>query len=157
MGSNPIRLLLFVPVPWVFVVCYLLGVALEFMAPIAFSRELPAFLSRVGAVVFAVGALVAGWPLLMFYKAGTTTVPGKTSATLVTRGPYRFTRNPMYVGLTIAYLGEAAILKQVWPVILLPLTLAYLNWVVIPLEESRLRDVFHEEYEQYRTRVRRWI
>jgi len=156
-SGNPIRLLLNVPVPWVFILCYLLGVAVEFVAPFAFTRDLPSSLSVAGAVAFAVGALVAIWPLLMFYKARTTTVPGKTSATLVTSGPYRFTRNPMYVGLTIAYLGEAAILKHVWPVILLPLTLAYLNGIVIPLEEARLREAFQDEYDRYRARVRRWI
>lgn len=47
--------------------------------------------------------------------------------------------------------------SQVWPVILLPLTLAYVNWVVIPLEESKLLEVFSEEYERYRKRVRRWL
>ena len=63
----------------------------------------------------------------------------------------------MYVGLVIAYLGEAAILHQVAPVILLPLTIAYLNRVVIPVEEARLREVFGAEYERYRNRVRRWL
>ena len=63
----------------------------------------------------------------------------------------------MYVGLAVAYLGEAGILRQVWPVLLLPLTIAYLNWIVIPVEEVRLRDVFQGEYERYCTKVRRWI
>jgi protein-S-isoprenylcysteine O-methyltransferase Ste14 len=73
------------------------------------------------------------------------------------RGPYRVSRNPMYVGLAIAYLGEAGILNQVWPIILLPFTLAYVNWIVIPLEEARLQEVFQDEYECYRKRVRRWM
>jgi protein-S-isoprenylcysteine O-methyltransferase Ste14 len=111
----------------------------------------------VGAVVFAMGATIAGWGLLIFRRARTTTVPGRTSAALVTWGPYRITRNPMYVGLTLAYLGEAGILKQVWPVILLPVVLAYLNWIVIPLEEARLTEGFQGDYERYRARVRRWI
>ena len=157
MNMNPVRLLLNVPVPWVFVLCYFLGAALEIVVPFEFRRQLPASVSLAGAVVFAIGAIIAAWPLLIFFKAHTTTVPGKVSSTLVTRGPYRFTRNPMYVGLTIAYLGEAAILKHVWPVILLPLTLAYLNWIVIPLEEARLTEVFQDEYDRYRARVRRWI
>ena len=63
----------------------------------------------------------------------------------------------MYVGLTLAYLGEAGILRQIWPVLLLPLTLAYVNWTVIPVEEKKLREVFAEEYERYRAKVRRWI
>jgi len=48
----------------------------------------------------------------------------------------------MYVGLTIAYLGETLILRQVWPLVLLPLTLAYVNWVVIPLEQLKLSETF---------------
>ena len=67
------------------------------------------------------------------------------STTLVTSGPYRFTRNPMYVGLSLAYLGEAGLLKQIWPLLLLPLVLAYLNGTVIPVEEARLKEVFRDE------------
>jgi len=63
----------------------------------------------------------------------------------------------MYVGLIVAYLGEAGILRQFWPVILLPLTIAYVNWTVIPLEEAKLKEVFGSDYDRYRSRVRRWI
>jgi protein-S-isoprenylcysteine O-methyltransferase Ste14 len=63
----------------------------------------------------------------------------------------------MCVSLSLAYLGEAGLLKQAWPVLLLPLTLSYLNWVVIPLEETRLTEVFGEVYLNYKARVRRWF
>ena len=63
----------------------------------------------------------------------------------------------MYVGLTLAYLGEVGILGHLWPLALLPLVLAYLNWMVIPVEEARLTETFGGEYEAYRGRVRRWI
>ena len=69
----------------------------------------------------------------------------------------RVVANPMYVGLVLAYLGEAGMLKQVWPVVLLPLTVASVNWIVIPVEEARLRGAFGEEYKRYRASVRRWI
>jgi protein-S-isoprenylcysteine O-methyltransferase Ste14 len=95
--------------------------------------------------------------LLTFWRARTTTVPGQASARMVTWGPYRFTRNPMYVGLSVAYVGEAGILRHVWPVLFLPLVVAYLNWVVIPVEEQKLHEVFGDEYEQYRQHVRRWV
>jgi protein-S-isoprenylcysteine O-methyltransferase Ste14 len=49
------------------------------------------------------------------------------------------------------------ILRQVWPLVLLPLTLAYVNWVVIPLEQLKLSETFGEEYVRYQTRVRRWL
>ena len=146
-----------VPVPWVFVLTYLIGVGVEYAWPIHVSIEPHRGISAAGGVVFVIGAAIAGWGLLTFRKARTTTVPGRASSRLVTWGPYRFSRNPMYVGLTLAYLGEAGILRQVWPVLLLPFTVAYINWIVIPVEEGKLKEVFGDEYERYRARVRRWV
>jgi len=59
--------------------------------------------------------------------------------------------------LSVAYIGEAAILHQIVPVVLLPLTIAYLNRFVIPVEEERLHSVFGNEYKQYQKNVRRWL
>jgi protein-S-isoprenylcysteine O-methyltransferase Ste14 len=155
--TNPVRFLLHVPVPWVFVLTYLLGVALEHVLPRTISPTAASISTIAGAVLFAVGAVIAGWGLVLFRKAKTTTVPGKLSGKLVTWGPYRFTRNPMYVGLVLAYLGEAGLMKQIWPIVFLPLTVAYLNWTVIPLEEVKLDEAFHDEFGQYRLLVRRWF
>jgi protein-S-isoprenylcysteine O-methyltransferase Ste14 len=149
---SPFRWLMRVPVPWVFVLAYLAGVAVERVWP----SDLHVGLA-VGVVVFALGAIVAGWGLATFHKAGTTTVPGRASARLVTWGPYRFSRNPMYVGLSLAYVGEAFLLRQAWPLVLLPLVVAYVNWVVIPVEEAKLTEVFGAEYLSYRARTRRWL
>ena len=156
-GANPFQLLLRIPVPWVFVLTYVIGAGLEqALSPRAANGRWPGT-SVAGVVLFGIGATIAGWGLLTFRRARTTTVPGKASSRLVSWGPYRFSRNPMYVGLIVAYLGEAGILRQVWPVILLPLTMAYVNWIVIPVEESKLTEVFGEEYDGYRKRVRRWL
>ncbi len=155
--GNPVRLLLHVPVPWVFLLSYLLGIGLEFLVPPHLRKQNLHGVGVAGVVLFSAGAVIAGWSLLIFHKARTTTVPGRVSSILVMSGPYRLSRNPMYVGLILAYLGEAGILKQLWPVVVLPLTVAYLRWFVIPLEEARLQEVFKEEYEHYGARVRRWI
>ncbi len=155
--KSPIRFLMRVPVPLVFVLTYLLGVALESIRPLSVSRLTALVSTIVVGLVFVVGAIIAGWSLAIFHRSGTTTVPGQPSVKLVTWGPYRFTRNPMYSGLPLAYLGEAALLKQIWPVVLLHLTLVYLNWTVIPIEEAKLEQVFPDEYEQYCRRVGRWI
>ena len=146
-----------VPVPWVFVLTYFAGMGLEFLRPTLFGPRAARVSTIGGGILFAVGAVVSAWALAIFLRARTTTIPGKTSAQLVTWGPYRVSRNPMYVGLSLAYLGEAGLLHQVWPVLLLPLTIAYLNWTVIPVEEARLKETFREDYEKYRDRVRRWI
>ena len=147
-----------VPVPWVFVLTYLVGVGLQFLLPFNFlSVEMLRVSKPSGIVLFAIGASFASWSLFIFHKVRTTTTPGESSTKLVTWGPYRFSRNPMYVSLIFAYLGEAGILTQIWPILVLPFTVAYLNWSVIPVEEARLKEVFEEKYKQYCTEVRRWI
>ena len=156
--STPFRMLLRLPVPWVFVLGYLLGVALQRITPLPLRWPmLPDVSVVVGLMVFALGAAIAAWGWATFRVARTTTVPGAMSAQMVTWGPYHFTRNPMYVGLTIGYLGEAVILQQIWPLVLLPLVLAYVDRVVIPLEERTLTGTFGTDYTAYRARVRRWV
>lgn len=149
--------LLRVPVPWVFVLTFLAGVGMEAAFHRGgFFRDYK-LLTPVGFVIFTLGAGLAAWGWLIFHRARTTRVPGEASTTLVTSGPYRLMRNPMYVGLSVAYVGEAAILHHIVPVVLLPLTIAYLNRVVIPVEEERLHTVFGAQYEHYQNDVRRWL
>lgn len=156
--AGPFRLLMRVPVPWVFVLSYLIGAGLEHLWPVRLGREVSGRVTTsAGVVLFAVGAVIAGWGLITFRRAGTTTVPGQSSSRLVTWGPYRFSRNPMYVGLATAYLGESLLLRQIWPAALLPIVLGYVNWVVIPVEQAKLTEVFAAEYGAYQRRVRRWL
>lgn len=155
--KSPFRFLLHVPVPWVFVLAYLVGVIPELGRPSLIPPGAQKVWMLIGAALFSIGAIIAGWALVIFRRARTTTVPGESSTRLVTWGPYRFTRNPMYVGLTFAYIGEAGLTRQVWPLATLPLVLAYVHWTVIPLEESKLKEVFAEEYEQWKARARRWV
>jgi len=156
--TSPTRLLLRIPVPWVFVLAYLAGlIPQHYLRHPAVTPPAAPVVRAIGLALFALGAAIAGWGLLLFHRARTTTTPGESSRCLVSGGPYRFTRNPMYVGLTLAYLGEAGILAHLWPLVLLPLVLVYLNWTVIPLEESRLCESFGPVYEDYRSHVRRWL
>lgn len=151
------RPFLLMPVPWVFVLAFLLGVGLQLLVPFNLGSQTIALLVRVaGVALFAAGATIAGWGLVAFHRVETTTTPGEAPATLVTSGPYRFTRNPMYVGLVLAYLGEQGMLVEAWPLALLVLTVAYVNWCVIPVEEASLR-AFGPAYDAYGARVRRWI
>src|SRR5262245_30819343 len=153
-----IPLLMHVPVPWVFLVAYFMGVVLQAYLPAPLASEHLHKITRIaGAILLGGGAVIAVWCLTMFRRARTTTIPYETSSQLVTRGPYRLSRNPMYVSLTLVYLGEAAILAQIWPLLPLLLTLGYVNWTVIPREEAQLLQTFGPAYAQYRAMVRRWI
>lgn len=102
------RLLLRIPVPLVYILTYLVGVLFETALPTHALRTMgPNAALAIGGLVFVAGAAIAGWGLITFRNARTTTIPGRASAQFVTWGPYRYSRNPMYVGLAIAYLGEA--------------------------------------------------
>lgn len=147
-----------IPVPWVFILVYLVGAGLQRILPPAIpSPELSSILRVAGFVLVAVGVAVAFSAVGIFKKENTTTVPFETPSALVVSGPFRFTRNPMYLGLTLIYLGLAGTRTEIWPVIVLPLLLAYANVVVIPVEERSLLGVFGDSYQQYRAKVRRWL
>jgi protein-S-isoprenylcysteine O-methyltransferase Ste14 len=141
-------------VPWVFILAYLVGAGLQRVLPAPAGTP---SLRLAGAIVFVLGAALAAWCLLLFSRKKTTTTPGETSVALVTHGPYRLSRNPMYVSLTLLYLGEMGILGQVWPLAPLLAVMIYLDTTVIPLEESRLRERFGADYAGYAARVRRWL
>lgn len=144
------------PVPWVYVLGFLLGAGLQGLAPVhVYFRGAVTALGVCGGVIFLLGAALAGWSWWLFRRAGTTAVPGEAPHTLITTGPYRLTRNPMYAGLAVAYAGDAIAIPEFWALIFLPLVLAYVNWSVIPVEEASLNG--KQGYDDYRAKVRRWI
>lgn len=147
-----------IPVPWVYVLVYLIGVGIQFLFPVNVNSERVRLLFLVLGIVLLIGGLaLAGQGLLIFHNAHTTTTPGLVTSKLVTWGPYRFSRNPMYLGLFIAYIGETGILIDAWSLVLLLLVFAYVNWIIIPVEESQLHETFGEAYKQYCAKVRRWL
>lgn len=111
----------------------------------------------IGWIGNLVGLAIGGWGIATFWRAGTTVMPNQPSKQLVTSGPYRFTRNPMYLGLMILYLGLGLLFDLVWPILFLPLALLGLRHLVIAREERALGLAFGEVYARYRGRVRRWL
>jgi protein-S-isoprenylcysteine O-methyltransferase Ste14 len=105
-----------------------------------------------------VGAVLAAAAALLFRREGTELNP--TSATnrkLVATGPFRLTRNPMYLGLVIVTLS-VAFWTGAWPMFLAPIAIfATTNWVHIPFEEKKMRCQFGDEFDIYARKVRRWI
>jgi protein-S-isoprenylcysteine O-methyltransferase Ste14 len=141
-----------------FLLSYIAGEGIDRLAPFPLGRLVSVRVAPIlGALSLGAGFIVVLISVMTFVAAKTTPVPYRRAATLVTRGPYRLSRNPMYVGVTLIYLGIAALRGVLWPVLLLPIPLAVLNYVVIPQEESMLRATFGAAYEQYCARVRRWL
>ena len=93
----------------------------------------------------------------LFRRAGTSLIPNKPTSAFVVSGPYRFTRNPMYVSMAALYLAATFALNSWWPLVLLPLVLLVIQRAVIAREERYLRQRFPEEYPAYCSRVRRWL
>lgn len=90
-------------------------------------------------------------------RAGTNVDPREPTTAIVTGGPYRFTRNPLYVSMTLMYTGISALANALWPMLLLPGVLAVMNKGVIEREERYLERKFGDEYLRYKAGVRRWV
>ena len=89
--------------------------------------------------------------------AGTPIRPNQAASILVTHGPYRRSRNPMYLGLSVVYLGVTLLVNSVWTVLFVPVVIAVLFRAVIRHEERHLSATFGIAYHEYRHRVRRWL
>ena len=112
---------------------------------------------------------VLGWPLIFgglmigtlgfreMKRAGTNVDPREPTTTIVTDGPYRFTRNPLYLSMTLTYAGITARANALPAALLLPLVLRIMRRGVIEREERYLEGKFGDEYLSYKARVRRWI
>ena len=116
-----------------------------------------AWLRPVGVVCGALGAAILGSGLIGFIKAGTNPEPWKKDTQLVTSGLYRFTRNPMYLGMVMVQLGIALFALNIGALASVPLAVLLVNRFVIAREEPHLVATFGEEYRAYCARVRRWI
>ena len=107
--------------------------------------------------LIAVGLAIMPPVLRQFRWAGTTFHPHKRASALITEGPYRFSRNPAYVALTLWHLGIGLALNNAWVLLLVLPPLLIMDRRVIPREEHHLEAQFGEDYRRYKTKVRRWV
>ncbi len=143
------------PPPLIYGAALIAGLILHAMYPVRF---LPGTLAPVmGWSLIGTGILsiVAGFRAM--HRAHTPVDPYKPSTAIVVDGPYRFTRNPLYVSLTIAYVGIAMLINTLWVLLLLPVVLFIMRRGVVDREERYLEQKFGEEYLRYKANVRRWI
>lgn len=146
-----------IPPPALFVISFIAGLQIHRVLawPLPPSVDAAGRAFGIGLVVFA-GLLLLPAPALFLLRR-TTIVPHRSARSLVTGGPYRITRNPMYLALTTAYVGVALWLHVAWPLALLSFPIWVLHNKVIPFEEANLERIFGAEYQAYRQRVRRWV
>ena len=137
----------------------LLGVGLKRLWPLDLGFPPPVPLNYIiGGGIIVAAILGLGWRSVSLMRGtGQSENPYKPTTQIVTQGPYRFTRNPMYLQMVLVCIGFAIILWNVWILLLSPVCALALTWLAILPEEKYLERKFGEEYLSYKRKVRRWI
>ena len=143
------------PPPLIYLAGLVIGLGLGYFSPTPFLPRSLAY--GFGAVLIAIGAWIMIPARGMMLRAGTAIRPTMPTTALVTTGPFRFTRNPLYVGATLFYLGIAVAARSLWALVLLLVVLVVMQRGVIDREERYLERKFGADYVRYKERVRRWI
>ena len=111
----------------------------------------------------------AGWALVMLFAAWngralwlfarheTGLLPGQATTVMIEDGPYRLSRNPLYVGLLVLYVALALLVPTVWGLVLFPAAVLLVHWGAVRPEERFLHERFGTAYDDYARRVRRWL
>ncbi len=143
------------PPPLIFIGVFVAGIQLQHLFPII---VIPRVLGRfISVVSFAVSAMLAASSFVMFRRAGTSPLPIKPTTALITNGPYRFSRNPMYLSLVFLYIGLTLWLDDFWVLLLVPVVVVLVHYLAIVQEERYLERRFGKEYLRYKSSVRRWL
>lgn len=141
------------PPPLIFLGGLALGIALD----VVLGGSVPDGLWPLGVVVILAGVTLQGTFIAAFRRARTNIRPDRPTNTIVTTGPYRFTRNPAYIGMTLIFAGIAVVADTPWALVMLVPTLVVVDRGVIAREERYLEQKFGEAYLDYKSRVRRWL
>ena len=143
------------PPPLIYLAALVFGLLLNRRSATTF---LPRTIARLlGWPLLGGGVLLSGWFEWAMRRADTPTNLYKPVSHIATEGPFRYTRNPAYLSMTMMYTGIAALANALWAIILLPVALLVIQRGVIEREERYLERKFGEEYLSYKARVRRWI
>ena len=141
--------------PFVYLAAILSGVGLDLVRPL---RWLPAEIGVLVGVPFVILSLTLFFTSIRRLKAAGTPVPGnKPTTAVVQSGPYRFSRNPIYLAFSVLVLGIACWLNSIWLLGTLAAAVAVMSFVVIRREERYLERRFGVEYLEYKAKVRRWL
>jgi protein-S-isoprenylcysteine O-methyltransferase Ste14 len=129
--------------------------ALRWFLPLPIVRHAMALWSGIALAMIAV--VIAVWGSRTMRMAGTNVNPSLPTTVVVTAGPFRFSRNPLYVALTLFYLGLTLALDTWWGIVVLVPLLIIMHYGVVRREERYLEQKFGESYRQYRSTVRRYL
>lgn len=142
------------PIAWVLAVGG--GLVLDRLYPLPFVPEMVPD-ALVGGLVFLAGLALLVWAAMTFGRAGTDIPVNRPTSTIVEAGPYRFTRNPIYIGMFLGLIGFSVVFDSLWLLILLVPFYLVIRYGVVAREEAYLERKFGDVYRAYKTRVRRWL
>jgi len=140
--------------PVIFLCSVLVGIALNWLRPLNF---MPKDVGLLGLLVAVCAVLLFLLSYREFRAAGTSVRGSTSSTTIVQTGPYRFSRNPIYLAFILFVLGLSVWLNNLWMMVMLVPAIGIIVIVVIPREERFLERNFNEQYSSYKARVRRWL
>ena len=145
------------PPPLIYAGALVASLVLQLAFPVKV-KLLPRRVSRrFGASLIAIAGLLVTFAFRLLRQAGTEVNPTRPTTALVVKGPFQFTRNPLYLSLTLAYSGIAMLMNGLWAMLILPVVLLVMRRGVIDREERYLERKFGEEYLRYKAQVRRWL
>ena len=146
-----------VRVPAPFIYAGFIGAALLLQMLLPLSAPMPGITRGAGAAAIIAGLALGILAVMRMRRAHTAVSPHQPVTSLVTDGPFRFTRNPIYLGFFLIFLGFTLLAGTLWGIVLAPLTPITVYRLVIGAEEGYLHGKFADHYAEYKSRVRRWI
>ena len=141
--------------PLIYLAGLVIGLVVGALAPRPILPENLRYAVGIPLIAAAMALLV--WASTTMRRAGTSVRTSDPTTALVTTGPFRLSRNPLYISLTLCYAGIALAAQSLWALLLLLAVLVVMRRGVIDREERYLEGKFGQDYLQYRARVRRWI
>jgi protein-S-isoprenylcysteine O-methyltransferase Ste14 len=141
--------------PIIYAISILAGIGLNELWPLSMPFSLHG--RFYGSLVIAIAVCIAVWSLLHFHKHDTDVRPDKPDSALITSGPYRFSRNPLYIMLSLVQLTVAIWLDNLWVLLLVVPSITVITRYAITREELYLEQLFGQKYLDYKQRVRRWF
>jgi protein-S-isoprenylcysteine O-methyltransferase Ste14 len=155
-GNREDRVHLAAPPPLIYLAFLVAGLLVNLLYPVPLTSIL-LFAVILGLATVGVGLAIGASSLKAMRNAGVSPDPSKPVPKLVDKGPFRFSRNPLYISLAVIYVGISVAFNALWPLVLLIVALIVVDRSVISREEKYLEGRFGEDYQRYKSRVRRWL
>ncbi len=148
------------PVPWppiLLVATFVAGWIAQSYAPFSWPGMPRPIVLGAGLSLMALALATIGWAALEMRRADTTILPTAAATTLVTTGPFRFSRNPIYLADCLLLVGLALVFLKPWIALLVPIFVGLVTWLSIIPEERHLDIVFNHVYRDYKRKTHRWL